>query len=133
MREAARVGKTYNEVFSDYSSTAMDILISQLKGCAQKNLDFVLDMTNCDEASRKQKLQHLPSHVKKIAIYFPSYTVDVLEARIKKRAEKNGHSVPREGIEKLHAKFRIPQKTEGFDLVVSSSHFVDILKVMKWQ
>jgi predicted kinase len=129
-REAERVGKTYNEIFSDYSARANEILFAQIKGLVQQKIDFVIDMTNVSEESRKLKLQLIPSYETKIALYFPSYTVDVLETRINKRGT---HSVPREGIQKMHDNYRLPQKTEGFDLVASASHFIDIMKVMEFK
>lgn len=131
--EADRTGKSYDEAYNDYGSRAYELLLEQIKVCVNKSYDCVLDMTNVSEESRKQKLYLIPNHVTKIAVYFPAYTPEVLKKRIEKRAKEGGHDVPLEGIQKMHERYRLPQKTEGFDLVVSSSHFIDIMKVMKFK
>jgi predicted kinase len=132
-READRAGKTYEEIWKDYIVTAEELFDEQLKQCLNRRLDFIIDKTHLDEKSRKKTLMKIGSDVKKIAIYFPAYTPEVLVSRMEKRAKEGGHMVPLDVVQSMHQRYRLPQKTEGFDLVVSASHFIDIMKVMEFR
>lgn len=130
LKEAARQGKTYMDIFSDYYPTAEDLFKQQISYCKARNVDCVIDRTNLTEQSRKRTLQLFNQiETTKVAIYFPAYTAEFLQQRIEGRA----HQVPLEVIKDQRDKYRLPQKNEGFDLVVSSSHFIDILSVMEFR
>lgn len=133
LNECARQNKTYDEVFPDYMDTAHKLFEEQVKSCNNRRLDFIIDQTGITEKSRKRKLQMLLPDAKKIAIYFPAYTPDVLKKRIDARVATGGHNVPMDVIEWMHRDYRLPQKTEGFDLCISSSHFLDVIKIMDFK
>jgi predicted kinase len=130
IKEAARQGKTYVDIFSDYYPTAEDLFKQKIAYCKERKVGFVIDRTNLTEQSWKRILQQVDSSFTKVAIYFPAYSPEVLMGRIDKR---ESHKVPREVVCKQLNDYRLPQKTEGFDLVVSSSHFIDVLKVMDFR
>lgn len=132
-REAARVGKSYEEIWQDYLVTAEELFDLQLKYCLKWRLDFIVDKTHLDERSRKKTLMKIGADVKKLAIYFPAYTPEVLVSRMEKRVSEGGHRVPLDVVQSMHQRYKLPQKTEGFDLVVSSSHFKDIMKIMDFR
>lgn len=132
-KEAERLGTHTDEIFQEYYSRAEELFHAQIMKAQQFGMPFIIDQTNCVEQSRKKKLKLIKPDYKKIAIYFPSYTVNVLHKRIQERVAKGGHDVPFEVIDRFHREYRLPQKTEGFDLVVSSSHFIDIQKVMDFK
>ena len=131
-REAERVNKSIEEVFPTYRGAAHQIFEAQIKQANEHGLDFVIDQTNLTEKARKYKLRLISPTTTKIAIYFPAYTPKVLNERIAERHKAGGHTVPENVVESMFKSYRLPQKTEGFDLVVSASHFIDIMKVMKF-
>jgi predicted kinase len=120
-------------IWQEYVCTASDLLDQQIKDSYSKNLPVVYDQTNLSEKKRQKKLRLVPSHYKKVAIYFPAYTPELLSQRIKKRQETGGHLVPDDVILKMHSEYKLPSKNEGFDLVISSSHFIDVMKVMDFK
>lgn len=132
-REAERVNKPIAEVFPTYISSASQIFEAQIRQANEHGLDFVIDQTNLTEKSRKGKLRLISSVAKKIAIYFPAYTPKVLNERIAERHKAGGHTVPEDVVESMFKSYRLPQKTEGFDLCISASHFIDVMKVFDWK
>lgn len=132
-KEAERLGTHIDEIFQEYYSRAEELFHAQIMKAQQFGMPFIIDRTNCSEQSRKKRLNLIKSDYKKIAIYFPAYTVNVLYKRVQERVSRGGHGISFEDLERFHREYRLPQKTEGFDLVVSSSHFIDIQKVMDFK
>lgn len=132
-REAERQKRTYEEVWPEYISTASELLKQQIQHCNTRRLDFVIDMLNLNQKSRKRQIDLVQANATKIAIYFPAYTPIVLKSRVDKRVENGGHPISLQLIEDQYKRYELPQKSEGFDLVASSSHFLDIIKVMDFK
>lgn len=133
IREAKRREATYDEIYADYAPKATEIFHAQIQKANQYGLPFIIDRTNATEDVRKYILSKINPAFKKIGIYFPAYTSAILKKNIDKRVSAGGHKVSEEVIQKFHTQYRLPQKTEGFDLVVSSSHFIDVMKVMEFK
>jgi predicted kinase len=131
--EANRRQKRYEDIWDSYVEEATQIYDLRLKELITANRRIVIDQTNVNEKKRMRKLRVFPDAYKKVAIYFPSYTPKVLKDRIETRFMFGGHNVPDNVIETMYKEYKLPQKNEGFDLVVSSSHFIDIKKVMDFK
>lgn len=130
LTEAKKQGKTYPELFNDFVNEASEILQARIELCVEKKLSHYIDMTNCTEGSRKSKLNKLSEDFYKIGIYFPSYNSDILNKRVNSRASQTdlNHTVPFKVIQSMSNIYKEPSKKEGFDLCVSSTDFVDIMK-----
>lgn len=126
-------GKTYQECFVELYPDAEKDYIKALATYQYEEKSLVIDRTNATDSSRKKTLALINPRYKKVAIYFPSYSPEVLIARIQKRGELGGHTVPEQAIKDMHRNYLVPRYSEGFDLVVSASELERILTVMEFK
>jgi hypothetical protein len=127
------MNKAYSEVFESVYPIAEEKYIRAVEDMQSYGSDYVLDRTHLTEQSRKKVLRLIDPRWTKIAVYFPAYTPDVLHQRINARVAAGGHFVGREHTDRMHKDYKLPQETEGWDFVVSSSYLEKILKYFNWK
>ena len=69
--EARRQGKTYNEVFKDYATTAVSLMLDDVIAAREAGKDIIWDQTSVNVKSRKKKFSMLPDYYH-IAVVFPT-------------------------------------------------------------
>ena len=131
--EAIRQGVTYTEVFDSYFNEAQEVYEESIAWYQSRDTSFVIDRTHITEASRKRSLKLINPRYKKIVVYMPAYTPELLMSRIEARTASGGHHVAENYVRDFHARYTIPKYSEGFDLVISSSELVRTLKVMDFK
>lgn len=117
-REAAALGKTYSEVFSRVIKQATKEMNQRLKTAVAENRDIVWDQTNLTTDSRVNKLQQIPSHYYKVAVYFPVPGKSEWNRRLLSRP---GKVIPQNVLVSMSQGFSMPSKAEGFDKVIDGT------------
>lgn len=110
-QEAQRQGKTYNEVFKDYMSTAVKLMADQVVEAREAGQDIVWDQTSTTVASRRKKFDMLPNY-HAVAVVFPTPEPAELERRL---AGRPGKSIPWNVMQGMISGFKMPTEQEGFD------------------
>jgi predicted kinase len=106
---AASVGKTYNEVFKDYVTVAVNLMLDDVVAARDENRDIIWDQTSVSIKSRKKKFSMLPDY-EHIAVVFA--TPDPEEHA--RRLDRPGKSIPAEIVQDMINKFEMPTEQEGF-------------------
>ena len=107
--EAARQGKTYNDVFKDYIATATEIMDQQVIAARDAGKDIIWDQTSVSVKSRKKKFSMLPDY-EHIAVVFP--TPDPEEHA--RRLNRPGKHIPKGVLDLIINNFEMPTAEEGF-------------------
>jgi len=107
---ARSVGKTYNEVFSDYMPTAVNLMADDVVRARTAGKDIIWDQTSTTVASRRRKFNMLRDY-RHIAVVFPTPEVDELDRRLSARPGKN---IPGSVILRMISQFDMPTVDEGF-------------------
>lgn len=107
---AKSVGKTYNEVFNDYMSTAVKLMTEDVIAARKAGKDIVWDQTSTTVASRKRKFRMLPDYYA-IAVVFTTPDIAELSRRLDSRPGKN---IPHYVMERMIEGFVDPAEDEGF-------------------
>jgi predicted kinase len=121
---------TYNEAYVAWVEEVQQELEGKIKSHVNNRLNFVIDRTNLQESNRKKFNNLIPNYFTRIAIYFPAYTPALLQARIANRLDQ---PVPLDVLQKMHSQYEIPKYSEGFDLIISSSEYVRLQKIMSFK
>jgi predicted kinase len=108
--EAARQGKTYNDVFDEYIKTAIALMMEQAIAARDAGKDIIWDQTSVSVKSRRKKFLVLPDY-EHIAIVFDTPKEDELRQRLSNRPGKN---IPWEVVSSMINNFEMPTKEEGF-------------------
>ena len=108
--EALRQGNTYNDVFNDYVTTAISLMIDQVIAARDAGKDIIWDQTSVSVKSRKKKFSMLPDY-EHIAVVFNTPDQDELEKRLASRPGKN---VPWEVVSSMINTFEMPTEEEGY-------------------
>jgi predicted kinase len=111
--EAARQGKTYNDVFKSYIDTATGIMREQVVDAVIQGRDIIWDQTNTVAKSRKGKLTLVKGY-RKIAVVFAVPERAELEQRL---ALRPGKTIPGHVLDSMIEGFAVPSEEEGFDEV----------------
>ena len=106
---AASVGKTYNEVFKEYATTAVGKMLDDVVAAREAGKDIIWDQTSVNVKSRKKKFQMLPDYYH-IAVVFP--TPDPEEHA--RRLNRPGKHIPKDVLESMINTFVMPTEEEGF-------------------
>lgn len=124
-REAAALGKTYNEVFNQVIKGATREMNQRLQKALADNRDIVWDQTNLTPASRTSKLAKIPSHYHKVAVYFPVPDTREWQRRLNSRP---GKIIPQHVLVSMGQGFTMPSQAEGFDKIIdgTQTHANDI-------
>ena len=108
---AAKVGKTYSEVFEEYMPIAVKLMANQVLICQANKKDIIWDQTSTSVATRAKKTRMLPDYYK-IAVVFRKPEDEELKLRLASRPGKN---IPWSVIEQMSDNWEEPTKEEGFD------------------
>lgn len=106
---AASVGKTYNEVFKEYATTAIGMMLDDVVAAREAGKDIIWDQTSVNVKSRKKKFSMLPDYYH-IAVVFP--TPDPEEHA--RRLNRPGKHIPKEVLDSMIKNFEMPTEEEGF-------------------
>lgn len=109
-QEAARQGKTYNDVFKDYMPTAVKLMAGVVNQARALNMDIVWDQTSTTINSRKKKFNMLPNY-EHIAVVFKTPEKAELERRL---ASRLGKRIPEAVMKTMIDGWEEPTKDEGF-------------------
>lgn len=107
---AEKMGKTYNEVFTEYMPIAVKLMANQVLICKANNKDIIWDQTSVSIASRKKKFNMLPDY-EHIAVVFKTPEKEELAKRL---ASRPGKSIPDHVMRSMISNFDVPSLDEGF-------------------
>jgi predicted kinase len=127
--QAKRLGKTYNDVFSDVISDATRELELQLIMAKDKGKNIIWDQTNLSVKSRKNKLSKIPSSYRRIAVYFQVSLGEALE----RNKHREGKFIPESVLKSMHQQFQIPTLDEGFDIIENGMRTLDPLAYQEFK
>jgi len=116
-RYAKSIGKTYNEVFDDYMSTAVDLMATEARNAFAADKDVVWDQTSTSVKPRAKKLRMAPAHYTKIAVVFKT-PPPALHAKM---LERPGKTIPEYVMRSMIDNFVYPTVDEGFDKIVNAT------------
>jgi predicted kinase len=109
--EAARQGKTYNDVFKGYIDEATRIMKQDVLDAVAAGKDIIWDQTNTSKKSRKSKLAMVKDYYK-IAVVFDTPAEEELKLRLANRPGKN---IPWNVMQNMIDNFDMPSEKEGFE------------------
>lgn len=105
---------TYNEVFKDNIKYAEKAMLTHVKDAIMYGYNIIWDQTNLTPRSRASKLSLIPSHYRKIGIFFPTPEDGELDRRL---ASRPGKTIPPHIIDSMVEMLEQPMIAEGFDEV----------------
>lgn len=108
---AKEKGKTYSEVFSEYMSTAVELMVSDVHNAMEFGKDIIWDQTSTSVKTRAKKINMLEGY-HKIAVTFRTPPMEELMRRIDSRV---GKDIPAKVILDMIEKWEEPTRDEGFD------------------
>lgn len=106
---ATSMGKTYNEVFKEYATTAVKMMLDDVVEAREAGKDIIWDQTSVNVKSRKKKFSMLPDYYH-IAVVFP--TPDPEEHA--RRLNRPGKHIPEDVLQSMINTFVMPSEEEGF-------------------
>lgn len=107
--EAERQGKTYNEVFKDYATKAVSLMLDKVIEAREAGKDIIWDQTSVNVKSRKKKFSMLPNY-EHIAVVFPTPEPEEHARRL----NRPGKSIPKEILDSMINTFEMPTEEEGY-------------------
>ena len=110
--EAARQGKTYNDVFKDYIGEATRLMNEDIQAAVKAGKDIIWDQTNTSRKSRKGKLTQVPGYYK-IAVVFATPPEEEWKRRLSNRP---GKTIPDGVLSAMADGLQLPSEGE-FDEV----------------
>lgn len=113
-RYANDQGKTYNEVFHDYIKVAEKEMYANVMEAVKLDQDIIWDQTNLNRKSRAKKLIMIPDHYRKVAVLFPTPSMEEL---MRRNASRPGKVIPMGVMQNMIDCFNQPSIDEGFDEV----------------
>lgn len=111
-RYAKEQNRTYNDVFNEYVKEAHSLMYEALDFAISNNKNIVWDQTNLNVKTRKNKLNKIPSHYERRAVYFPIPLETALE-----RNTRDGKIIPEYVLKSMSETIEPPTVEEGFDYV----------------
>lgn len=112
--EAARLGKTYSEIFKDFVDTAAEMVARKFDLAVYNNDNIIWDQTNLTSKKRKSILVKVPKKYYKKAVLF-TINLDVAKERVIKREKETGKKIPFKVLDDMHSRLEVPTQLEGFD------------------
>jgi predicted kinase len=106
--EAARQGKTYNDVFKEYIDEANRLMLEDVKAAVAEGKDIIWDQTNTSRKSRKSKLAKVPDY-RKIAVVFA--TPDEAEWT-RRLGNRPGKTIPMPVLKAMAEGLQMPTEDE---------------------
>ena len=108
--EAARQGKTYNDIFKGYVNTAVFLMLDQAQAARDAGRDIIWDQTSVSVKSPRKKISVLPDY-EHIAVVFKTPEESELRRRL---ASRPGKDIPWEIVSSMIKNFEMPTEEEGF-------------------
>jgi predicted kinase len=108
--EAARVGKTYSEIFLEYMPRAVELMAQNVVTVRNMGNDIIWDQTSTTVKSRVRKFRMLPDY-EHIAVVFRTPEHKELVRRLMSRP---GKEIPDHVVASMIASWEEPTKEEGF-------------------
>jgi tRNA uridine 5-carbamoylmethylation protein Kti12 len=112
MKFAELRGQAYNDVFDDVVTLAMVKAENRFIEAVKRSESILLDQTNLTRASRRRKLDLVPSGYTKGCIYCPPPCQLELTRRMEVRET---HRVPPGVLSQMYLIYEEPKLDEGFD------------------
>ena len=107
---AAKMGKTYSEVFDEYMPIAVQLMANQVLVCQANGLDIIWDQTSTTIKTRARKFNMLPEYYA-IAVVFKTPEREELNRRL---ASRPGKEIPQAVVDSMIEGFVMPTEEEGF-------------------
>lgn len=107
--EARRQSKTYNEVFKDYATTAVSMMLDDVVAARAEGKDIIWDQTSVSVKSRKKKFSMLPDYYH-IAVVFATPEPEEHARRL----DRPGKHIPKDVLDSMIKNFEMPTEEEGF-------------------
>lgn len=117
---ASTIKSSYNEVFDNYITMAIDLMIDELCHAVGSNKDIICDQTHLTVKSRKKKLKMIPDRYEKIAVYFELSEEEMLK---RNRNEDRTKTVPQRVLLQMFESYKRPTVEEGFSMVYDGQFF----------
>lgn len=115
---AKSIQKTYTEVFDHFIQPAVCDLEARLKLFSNSRDSFIVDQTNLNKWSRKNKLIYCEDYYK-VAVYFEVS----LEVLLERNKQREGKIVPEEVIRTMYNRYKRPTEEEEFDEIIDGVNF----------
>jgi predicted kinase len=109
-RFAARMGKTYSEVFDTVMKRAIRLMMRRVRWAHERNLDVIWDQTSTTMSSRARKFSALYDY-DHVAVVFRTPEWTELRRRL---AGRPGKTIPRKVIKSMIHNWEDPTEEEGF-------------------
>jgi len=109
-RFAARMGKTYSEVFDIVMKRAVRLMMRRVCWAHERNLDIIWDQTSTTTSSRARKFSALYDY-DHVAVVFKTPEWPELRRRL---AGRPGKTIPRKVIKGMIHSWEEPTEEEGF-------------------
>jgi predicted kinase len=109
-RFAARMGKTYSEVFDTVMKRAIRLMMRRVRWAHERNLDVIWDQTSTTVSSRARKFSALFDY-DHVAVVFRTPAWPELKRRLDSRP---GKTIPRKVIKGMIHGYEEPTEAEGF-------------------
>lgn len=114
--KADELGKTYDDVFSDYIGDASKYANILLDKAIKDRKNIIIDKTNMSKKARNRVLSRIPTGYNKTAIVF-NVDTEVLLNRITTR-NKNGKTISINVLFDMERNYEEPTISEGFDKIL---------------
>lgn len=113
--EAARLGKTYSDIFAEYAKEATAEMNRRVTVATIVGKSVVWDQTNVDAKGRAKKLRRFSDSYRKVAVFFPTPEP---EEHARRLANRPGKFIPQFVIDSMTQRLEMPTIAEGFDEVI---------------
>lgn len=116
---AEEVGKTYAEVFKEYSKTAIQLADAGLKTALENKQSVLWDQTNMSRKKRKKILDRFPVEYRRECIcVLPPYNDTQKEELDRRLKSRPGKDIPDFVMKSMLDSFDLPSVNEGFNRVM---------------
>ena len=117
---ASMRGATYDDVFLENIKYAEKAMLTHVKDAVMYNYDIIWDQTNLTPKSRAKKLSLIPTHYRKISVFFPTPETGELDRRL---ASRPGKTIPPYIIDGMIEMIEYPDFDEGFDVIWNANAY----------
>jgi len=112
---AEAAGKTYNDMFKSVIGEAERQMHADAVAAFAAGHDVIWDQTNVTAKTRGKKLNRVPAHYEKIAVYFNTPPEAELQRRL---ANRPGKTIPANIVMGMVSQLEMPTADEGFDRII---------------
>ncbi len=112
---AEAAGKTYNDMFKSVIGEAEKQMYADALAAFAAGRDVIWDQTNVTAKTRGKKLNRVPAHYEKIAVYFNTPDTAELNRRL---ANRPGKTIPANIVMGMVSQLEMPTADEGFDRII---------------